>query len=221
MIFDTVLLTVQLASLTTLIFLMISVPLSWWLAFTQSKMKPVIESLVAIPLVLPPTVLGFYLLILLGSNGFLGQASIYFTGHTLAFTFTGLVIASVIYSMPFVVQPLQTAFEKLNISTIEAAYLLGANRLRVFYSIVLPMSRRGFLTAIILGFSHTVGEFGVVLMVGGNIPGETQVVSIAIYEMVESLEYDNAHLLSLGLVLFSFLVLLLVYSGQANRLRVR
>ncbi len=200
---------------------MIGIPLSWWLAFTRSKAKPIIESLVAIPLVLPPTVLGFYLMILLGSNGFLGQASVYFTGHTLAFTFTGLVIASVLYSMPFVIQPLQTAFEKLNLNTLEAAYLLGANRWRVFYSIVVPMSRRGFLTAIILGFSHTVGEFGVVLMVGGNIPGETQVVSIAIYEMVESLEYGNAHMLSFGLMLFSFIVLLLVYGSQRNRVRAR
>lgn len=219
MIFDTVLLTIKLATVTTLILLVIGIPMSWWLAFTHSRMKPVIESLVAIPLVLPPTVLGFYLLILLGSNGFLGQASEYFTGQSLAFTFSGLVIASVLYSMPFVIQPLQTAFEKLNIRTIEAAFLLGASRLRVFCSIVVPMSRRGFLTAIILGFSHTVGEFGVVLMVGGNIPGETQVVSIAIYELVESLEYGSAHLLSFGLVLFSFIVLLLVYSYQSTRVR--
>jgi len=221
LIIDTIILTIKLASLTTFILLVVGVPVSWWLACTRSKIKPVIESLVAIPLVLPPTVLGFYLLILLGSNGFLGQASAYFTGHTLAFTFTGLVIASVLYSMPFVIQPLQTAFEKLNSSTIEAAYLLGASRWRVFYSIVVPLSRRGFLTAIILGFSHTVGEFGVVLMVGGNIPGETQVVSIAIYEMVESLEYGNAHVLSFGLMLFSFVVLLFVYSNQAGRVRVR
>lgn len=217
MIFETVLLTIKLASLTTIILLLIGIPLSWWLAFTHNKLKPVIEALVAIPLVLPPTVLGFYLMILLGSNGFLGQASQYFTGVTLAFTFTGLVIASVLYSMPFVIQPLQAAFEKLDDRTIEAAYLLGANKLRVFYSIVVPMSRRGFLTAIILGFSHTVGEFGVVLMVGGNIPGETQVVSIAIYELVESLEYESAHQLSFGLMLFSFVVLYLVYASQSPR----
>ena len=219
MILETILLTIKLASVTTLVLLIIGIPMSWWLAFTNHKLKPVIESLVAIPLVLPPTVLGFYLMILLGTNGFLGQASQYFTGHTLAFTFTGLVIASVLYSMPFVIQPLQAAFEKLNIRTVEAAYLLGANKFRVFYSIVVPMSRRGFLTAIILGFSHTVGEFGVVLMVGGNIPGETQVVSIAIYELVESLEYGRAHQLSFGLMLFSFIVLLLVYGNQSSRVR--
>ena len=195
--------------------------MSWWLAFTHSKMKPIIESLVAIPLVLPPTVLGFYLMIFLGSNGMLGQASVYFTGASLAFTFTGLVIASMLYSMPFVIQPLQGAFEKLNKRTIEAAYLLGANRMRVFISIVIPMSRRGFLTAIILGFSHTVGEFGVVLMVGGNIPGETQVVSIAIYELVESMEYGAAHQLSFGLLLFSFIVLLFVYGRQSSHVRVQ
>jgi len=221
LILETVLLTIKLATVTTLILLIIGIPMSWWLAFTHNKMKPVIEALVAIPLVLPPTVLGFYLMILLGSNGYLGQVSQYFTGATLAFTFTGLVIASVLYSMPFVIQPLQTAFEKLNLRTIEAAYLLGANRLRVFWTIIVPLSRRGFLTAIVLGFSHTVGEFGVVLMVGGNIPGETQVVSIAIYELVESLEYDAAHQLSIGLMLFSFIVLLWVYSSQSSRIRAR
>lgn len=221
MILETVLLTLKLATITTILLLLIGVPMSWWLAFTHSKMKPIIESLVAIPLVLPPTVLGFYLMIFLGSNGMLGQASVYFTGASLAFTFTGLVIASMLYSMPFVIQPLQGAFEKLNKRTIEAAYLLGANRMRVFISIVIPMSRRGFLTAIILGFSHTVGEFGVVLMVGGNIPGETQVVSIAIYELVESMEYGAAHQLSFGLLLFSFIVLLFVYGRQSSHVRVQ
>jgi len=214
LVLETVLLTIKLASITTVILLIIGVPLSWWLAFTQSRWKSTVESIVAIPLVLPPTVLGFYLLILMGANGFLGQASIFFSGESLAFSFSGIVIASVLYSMPFVIQPLQSAFEKLNYKTIEAALLLGASKRRAFYSIVLPMSRRGFLTAIVLGFSHTVGEFGVVLMVGGNIPGETQVVSIAIYEMVESLEYGNAHVLSMGLLVFSFLVLLLVYGSQ-------
>jgi len=221
LILETVLLTLKLATITTILLLLIGVPMSWWLAFTHSKMKPIIESLVAIPLVLPPTVLGFYLMIFLGSNGMLGQASVYFTGASLAFTFTGLVIASMLYSMPFVIQPLQGAFEKLNKRTIEAAYLLGANRMRVFISIVIPMSRRGFLTAIILGFSHTVGEFGVVLMVGGNIPGETQVVSIAIYELVESMEYGAAHQLSFGLLLFSFIVLLFVYGRQSSHVRVQ
>lgn len=219
MILETIFLTIKLASVTTIILLIIGVPVSWWLAFTNNPLKPAIEALVAIPLVLPPTVLGFYLMILMGSNGLLGQFSEYFTGVTLAFSFSGLVIASVLYSMPFVVQPLQTAFEKLSIRTIEAALLLGASRTRVFFSVILPLSRRGFLTAIVLGFSHTVGEFGVVLMVGGNIPGETQVVSIAIYELVESLEYETAHLLSFTLVLFSFLVLLIVYGSQAKSRR--
>jgi len=214
LILETIFLTIKLATVTTIILLIIGIPLSWWLSFTKSRLKPAIEAIIAVPLVLPPTVLGFYLLILLGSNGLLGQASMYFTGASLAFSFTGLVIASVLYSMPFVVQPLQTAFEKINVSAIEAAYLLGASKLRTFSTIIVPLSRRGFLTAIVLGFSHTVGEFGVVLMVGGNIPGETQVVSIAIYELVESMEYTTAHQLSFGLMLFSFIVLLLVYGAQ-------
>jgi len=217
LIFDTIELTLKLAALTTVILLLISTPISWWLSSTQHKSKPIIESLIALPLVLPPTVLGFYLLILLGSNGWLGQLSVYFTGQTLAFTFAGLLIASVLYSLPFVVQPLQTAFEQLNRKSVEAAYILGAYPLKVFFTIVLPQTKRGFLTATVLGFAHTVGEFGVVLMVGGNIPGETQVVSIAIYELVESLEYEAAHMLSAGLLVFSFLVLVLVYAFNTPR----
>lgn len=216
MIWSTVILTLKLASLTTVILLFIGVPLSWWLSHTRHISKPFVETLVAIPLVLPPTVLGFYLLILLGSNGALGQLSVFFTDQSLAFTFTGILIASVLYSLPFVVQPLQAAFEQLNKRSIDAAYVLGAYRIRVFFTIVLPQARRGFLTAIILGFSHTVGEFGVVLMVGGNIQGETQVVSIAIYELVESLEYEQAHLLSAGLLLFSFVVLIVIYGFNAR-----
>lgn len=211
MIEKAVILTLQLATVTTLILLIISLPLAWWLANSKRAIKPVIEALVAIPIVLPPTVLGFYLLILLGNKGLLGELSIYFTGHTLAFTFTGLVIASVFYSLPFVVQPLQTAFERIDKKMIEAAYVLGAFPMRVFFTVVLPQIKRGFITACVLGFAHTVGEFGVVLMVGGNIPGETQVLSIALYELVETLDYEKAHYVSAGLLAFSFVVLFLVY----------
>lgn len=186
--------------------------MAWWLSKTTSRFKPFWESLTALPLVLPPTVLGFYLLILLGQNGVVGQFWMELTGSPLAFSFSGLVIASCLYSLPFVVQPLQTAFEKLDYKAVEAAYTLGASRMRTFIHIVLPMVRRGLITALVLGFAHTVGEFGVVLMVGGNIPGETQVISIAIYEAVETMDYGSAHWMSLGLLLFSVIVLFTVYS---------
>lgn len=217
MIWPAIELTLKLASVTTIILLLLGIPLSWWLSNTRNYFKPFIETIVAIPLVLPPTVLGFYLLILMGSNGLLGQFSNYFIGHSLAFTFTGLVIASVLYSLPFVVQPLQAAFDQLDKCNIEAAYVLGAYPLRVFFTVIVPQAKRGFLTAIILGFSHTVGEFGVVLMVGGNIPGETQVVSIAIYELVESLEYEKAHILAAGILVFSFTVLMFVYGFNSRQ----
>jgi len=207
-----VFLTFKLALITVVILLVFSVPLAWWLSTTSSKFKPFLESLTALPLVLPPTVLGFYLLIMLSQNGVVGQAWQELTGSPLAFSFTGLVIASCIYSLPFVVQPLQTAFEKLDKKSIEAAYTLGASHLRTFILVIIPMIRRGLITALVLGFAHTVGEFGVVLMVGGNIPGETQVISIAIYEAVETLDYATAHWMSLGLLVFSMLVLLIVYS---------
>ena len=170
------------------------------------------EAVVALPLVLPPTVLGFYLLIALGANGIIGTTFLSMTGVTLAFSFPGLVIASTLYSLPFVVQPLQGAFETIGKSPIEAAWALGASRMDAFLTVVSPMAVRGYLTAIVLGFAHTLGEFGVVLMVGGNIPGKTKVLSIAIYDHVESLEYTQAHILSGGLLLFSFLVLLVVYA---------
>ena len=221
MIAQAIILTLQLASVTTIILLVIGIPLSWWLANTDKPFKPAIEAIVALPLVLPPTVIGFYLLILLGSNGILGQFSQYMTGHSLAFSFTGLVIASVLYSLPFVIQPLQMAFEQLDKRAIEAAYVLGAYPLRVFRQIVIPQASRGFLTAIVLGFAHTVGEFGVVLMVGGNLPGETQVVSIAIYELVETLEYDAAHLLAAGMLVFSFIVLFIVYGYNQSHAKYR
>lgn len=204
-------LTLQLAGVTVFVLLFISGPIAWWLAHTKSKLKVPIEAITALPLVLPPTVLGFYLLVLMGGNGPLGQMWTQFTGHPLSFSFTGLVVASCIYSLPFVVQPLQAAFEGLDRHAIEAAWTLGASRGKTFFSIVIPQARRGLLTAIVLGFAHTLGEFGVVLMVGGNIPGQTQVVSIAIYEHVETLAYGAAHAMSAGLLLFSFIVLFFVY----------
>ena len=204
-------LTLQLAVLTVLILLVIGTPIAWWLSQTQRRLKVVVEAITALPLVLPPTVLGFYLLVLLGSNGPVGELWQSLTGNTLAFSFGGLIIASCLYSLPFVVQPLQNAFERLDRRALEAAWTLGAAPWWAFLSIILPQARRGFLTAIVLGFAHTLGEFGVVLMVGGNIPGKTQVVSIAIYEHVESFDYAAAHHLSLLLLLFSFLVLTAVY----------
>jgi molybdate transport system permease protein len=203
--------TLQLASLTVLVLLLLGTPLAWWLAFTRSRFKIPMESVTALPLVLPPTVLGFYLLVFMGANGAGGQFWIAMTGHPLAFSFMGLVFASCIYSLPFVVQPLQAAFEGMDRRAVEAAWTLGASRSRTFIQIVIPQVRRGLLTAVVLGFAHTLGEFGVILMVGGNIPGETQVVSIAIYEQVEALNYGAAQSLSAGLLLFSFIVLLLVY----------
>ena len=204
-------LTLQVASLTVVLLLIIGTPIAWWLAFTRSRFKIPMESITALPLVLPPTVLGFYLLIFMGANGPAGQFWTALTGHPLAFSFTGLVVASCIYSLPFVVQPLQAAFETMDKRAIEAAWTLGVSRIRTFIHVVIPQIRRGLLTAVVLGFAHTLGEFGVILMVGGNIPGETQVVSIAIYEQVEILNYSAAHMLSAGLLVFSFLVLLLVY----------
>jgi molybdate transport system permease protein len=198
------LITFKLAGLTTLILLLLGTPLAWWLARTEWRFKFLLEAIVALPLVLPPTVLGFYLLILLGANGPLPEP--------LAFTFTGLVIGSVIYSMPFVVQPLQSAFVAIGRRPLEVAATLRASPLDRFFTVVVPLARPGFLTAAVLGFAHTIGEFGVVLMVGGNIPGETQVVSIAIYDHVESLEYTHAHWLSGGLLLLSFVMLICVYA---------
>lgn len=204
--------TLQVATLTVMTLLILSMPLAWWLAYTHSRFKVAIEAITALPLVLPPTVLGFYLLLLLGPNGPAGQAWIFFTGSPLAFSFIGIIVASCIYSLPFVVQPLQAAFETIDRRSVEAAWTLGASRIKTFVLIIVPQIRRGLLTAVVLGFAHTLGEFGVVLMVGGNIPGETQVVSIAIYELVEILDYRAAHILSAGLLLFSFVVLFVVYA---------
>ncbi len=204
--------TVKLASLTTLILLTLGLPLAWWLSRTKIKFKPTIEALIALPLVLPPTVLGFYLLMAFGPNGPIGKLSILTNGRPLAFTFTGLVLGSVIYSLPFVIQPLQNAFTQIDSGSLEAASTLRASPLDRFFSVVLPLARPGIITAGVLGFAHTVGEFGVVLMIGGNIPGKTHVLSIAVYDHVEALEYGHAHLIAGSLLLVSFIMLVLVYS---------
>jgi len=204
-------LTLQLAGVTTVLLVVISMPLAWWLAGTASRIKPVVEALTAMPLVLPPTVLGFYLLILMSPASPVGAFWVTLTGESLTFSFSGLVIASVFYSLPFAVQPLQGAFQSVGRGMMEAAATLGASRWDAFRSVALPLSRRGVLTATVLSFAHTVGEFGVVLMVGGNIPGQTRLISIEIYSAVETLDYASAHLLSGGLLVFSFIVLTVVY----------
>ena len=210
-------LTLQLAAVTVLLLLAVGTPLAWWLAHTQTRAKPLIEAITALPLVLPPTVLGFYLLVLFAPGTPLGAAWLGLTGETLTFSFSGLVLASMLYSLPFVVQPLQGAFEAVGRAPLEAAALLGARPLDAFFTVASPMALRGYLTATALGFAHTLGEFGVVLMVGGNIPGRTRVVSIAIYEQVETIDFATAHVLSAGLLLFSLGVLLLVYGLNRRR----
>lgn len=205
-------LTLQLALVATLILLVIGTPLAWWLAHTRTRLKPALEALVALPLVLPPTVLGFYLLIALNPTSPVGGAWLEITGNTLTFSFTGLVIGSVLYSLPFMVQPLQSAFETNAKASMELAASLRASPLDAFMTVAIPASARGFVTAIVLTFAHTLGEFGVVLMIGGNIPERTRVISIAIYEHVETLQYAEAHALSLILLILSFCVLLFVYS---------
>ncbi len=205
-------LTLQLALAATVVLLIIGTPLAWWLATTRSSLKPVIEAVTALPLVLPPTVMGFYLLILLNPTAPIGAFWVSLTGDTLTFSFTGLVIASVVYSLPFMVQPLQSAFEAVGRGPMEAAATLRAGPLDAFFTVAVPLSARGFVTASVLTFAHTIGEFGVVLMVGGNIPGETKVISIAIYEHVETLQYTEAHILSAILLALSFGILLFVYA---------
>lgn len=204
-------LSLHLAAVTTLLLLVLGTPLAWWLAQTKSRAKPVVEALTALPLVLPPTVLGFYLLILFSPTSRFGAFWAQTTGETLTFSFTGLVIASMLYSLPFTVQPLQSAFESIGRAPLEAAAMLRATPLDRFFTVAAPMAKRGFLTATVLSFTHTLGEFGVVLMVGGNIPGKTKVISIAIYEHVETINYADAHVLSAILLVFAFVTLLLVY----------
>jgi molybdate transport system permease protein len=208
-------LSFQLAAITTVILVVIGTPIAWWLARTSSRLKPFVQTTVALPIVLPPTVMGFYLLILLGPGGAIGSWWVELTGSTLTFSFAGLVIASCLYSLPFAVQPLVNAFESLGNRNLEAAWTLGASRLDAFFSVAVPLSLRGYLGAIVLSFAHTLGEFGVVLMVGGNIPGETRVISIAIYDQVESLNYSAAHQLSATLLVIAFVVLLAMF--VANR----
>ena len=209
--YQPIILTLQLAAVTVLVLLVIGIPISWWLAHTRIRLRPVFEAVIALPLVLPPTVLGFYLLIILGPNGWIGKPIEAMSGSHLSFTFTGLVIASTFYSLPFVVQPLYNAFEAIGKDPLEAAWTLGASKWNAFWTVASPMALRGYITAIVLGFAHTLGEFGVVLMVGGSIPGKTKVLSIEIYDRVETLDYGHAHLLSAGLLSFTFLVLLSVY----------
>lgn len=213
-------LTLKLATFTTVILLLFGIPLAWWLARTRSWVKIPLNALIALPLVLPPTVLGFYLLLAMGPNGPLGQFSALLGWGTLAFTFKGLLIGSIFYSIPFVVQPLQNAFESIDSDILEAAYSLGARPINRFFTVVLPIAKSSILTAAIFGFAHTVGEFGIVLMIGGNIPDKTQVVSIAIYEHVEGLEYTQAHWLSAGLLVFSFAVLLILHTVNKSQGRL-
>jgi len=208
--------TLKLAFITTLILLVVGTPLAWWLARSRWRYKYLVEAVIALPLVLPPTVLGFYLLVALGPNGPIGSMMESLGGRPLAFTFTGLVLGSIVYSMPFVIQPLQNAFAAIGQRPLEVAATLRASPLDRFFSVALPLARPGFISASVLGFAHTLGEFGVVLMIGGNIPGETQVVSIAIYDHVEGLEYGQAHWLSGALLLMSFLMLILVYALNRN-----
>ena len=205
-------LTLKLATISTLLLLILCVPLAWWLAFSPRRFKVMVEALVALPLVLPPTVIGFYLLILLGPRGAVGGFLESIGLNHLAFSFTGLVIGSMVYSLPFVVQPLQNAFQTMGTRPLEAAATLRAGPIDRFLTVVLPLTRRGFLTAFVLSFAHTLGEFGVLLMIGGSIPGQTQVASIAIYSHVEAMDYSAAHALSLLLLLLAFAMLMTVYA---------
>ena len=212
-------LTLKLASLVTVLLIILCTPIAWWLARTQSWLKGPINAVVAMPLVLPPTVLGFYLLLFLGPEGPMGQLLAYFNIDSLPFSFSGLVVASMLYSLPFVVQPLQNAFIAIGERPLEAAATLRSSPWNRFIYVVLPLAKTGYISAAVLGFAHTVGEFGVVLMIGGNIPKETKVISVQIYDHVEALEYGQAHTLSLLMVIFSFVVLAFLYSIQRRQKR--
>lgn len=209
-------LTLRLAAVVTALLLVLGTPLAWWLARTRSRLAPAVEAVTALPLVLPPTVLGFYLLLVFNPTAPLGSFWVSLTGQTLTFSFAGLVLASLLYSLPFTVQPLQSAFTTLGRAPLEAAASLGAGPLDAFLTVAAPLAIRGYLTAAVLTFAHTLGEFGVVLMVGGNIPGQTRVISIAIYEEVETLDHVSAHLLSGILLALSFLILLALYVLNAR-----
>ena len=214
-------LTFTLASVTTVLLLLLGTPLAWWLARSRSSLKGPIDALVGLPLVLPPVVLGFYLLLLMGPQGPVGQMTQALGWGLLPFTFSGLVVGSVFYSLPFVVKPLQNAFEAIGERPLEVAATLRASPLDIFFTVVLPLSKPAYLTAAVMGFAHTVGEFGIVLMLGGNIPGKTQVLSVQIYDHVETLQYKQAHGLAGGLLVFSFLVLLVLYFFQPDKRRSR
>jgi molybdate transport system permease protein len=205
-------LSLEVAFLTTVILMLIATPLAYWLSFTKSRFKPLAEVIIALPLVLPPTVLGFYLLIAFRPRGVIGSAWESLTGGSLLFSFSGVIVASVIYSLPFVVQPLHNTFSSVGKRPLEKAYTMGLSKMSAVIKILIPLSKRGYLTAAVLGFAHTLGEFGVVLMVGGNIPNETRVVSIAIYDLVEAAKYEKAHAFSGILLIFSFFLLLLIYT---------
>jgi molybdate transport system permease protein len=209
-------LTFKLAGITTVLLLVVSTPLAWWLARTRSWLKGPIDALIGLPLVLPPVVLGFYLLVLMGPNGPVGQLTQWLGWGILPFSFSGLVVGSVFYSLPFVVKPLEGAFEAMGKRPLEVAATLRASPLDTFFSVVLPMARPAYMTATVMGFAHTVGEFGIVLMLGGNIPGKTRVMSVQIYDHVEALEYTQAHWLAGGLMVFSFLVLVALYTLQPS-----
>ncbi len=202
----------KLACASTAILLLLSTPLAWWLATTRSRAKPFFEAVTALPLVLPPTVFGFYLLILFNPNAPVGRFWLTVTGDTLAFSFAGILVATVLHSLPFVVQPLQNSFEGVGRKSLEAASVLGARPMDAFFSVAVPLAKRGYLTAAVLGFAHSVGEFGVILMVGGNIPDQTRVISIDIYTSVETLNYERAHMLSLGTLAFALTALFLLYA---------
>ena len=216
-IWQAVWLTFKLASITTLVLLLLCTPLAWWLATTRSWLKGPISAVVALPLVLPPVVIGFYLLVLMGPKGPVGQLTQSLGMGLLPFTFAGLVVGSIFYSLPFVVQPLANAFEALGRAPLEAAATLRASPLDTFFSVVLPLSKPAYITAAVMGFAHTVGEFGIVLMLGGNIPGQTRTLSVQIYDHVEALEYAQAHWLAGGLMVFAFAVLLALHWLQPKR----
>jgi len=219
--FAAIWLTLQLASLTTVLLLVIGTPIAWWLARTRSRLKGPVAAVVALPLVLPPTVIGFYLLITLGPHGFIGQITQSLGLGILPFSFAGLVVGSVFYSMPFVVQPIQNAFEAIGERPLEVAATLRASPLDSFFNVALPLARPGFLTAAILVFARTIGEFGVVLMIGGNIPDKTRVVSVQIFDHVEAMEYAQAHWLAGGMLVFSFVILLVLQAKGRTRAVVR
>lgn len=213
-----ILLTLKLATIVTMLLLVIGTPIAWWLARTRSWLKGPVGAVVSLPLVLPPTVLGFYMLLAMGPQGPIGAMTRSLGLDPLPFTFSGIVVASVFYSMPFVVQPIQNAFEAMGDRPMEVAATLGARPLEAFFTVAVPIARPGFVTAAILGFAHTIGEFGVVLMIGGNIPGKTRLVSVQIYDHVEAMEYGRAHWLAGGMLVFSFLILLVLYSRRKEQI---